>query len=263
MFEGCTSLQTISFPNASFKNVTSCKSAFRELTALTSIDLSSATFEKATYLEGMFRQCTNLTTITWSQNLNLENAVRLGDTGSQDGGMFMQCSNLTNASVNILGNFAFRKVTNAANMYARCEALTLIDLHSAVFDKLTTCFSMFSGCTNLVETNMSSATFEAVNDSVLLNYALWNNCTSLTTIDVPQNSTAILPSSSADSNMNIRWSPLTNASMLKVANWLSDLTGYTAHTCTFKATAWNALTTAEQSTIDTILSGKNWTRAIA
>ena len=92
----------------------------------------------------------------------------------------------------------------------------------------------------------------------------WNtfaNCNALTTIDVPTNSTAIKPTSTAP--MDLRNSPLSYQSMLNVANWLSDLTGYSAHTCTFKTSAWNALSSAEQNTIDGILSGKNWTRAIA
>jgi hypothetical protein len=51
--------------------------------------------------------------------------------------------------------------------------------------------------------------------------------------------------------------------MLAIANWVRDFTGYTAHTCTFKTTAWNALTAAEQDNIDAILTAKNWVRAIA
>ena len=89
-------------------------------------------------------------------------------------------------------------------------------------------------------------------------------CNALTALEVPQGSTAILPTSTAvNTPMDLHFSPLTYTSMLKVANWLSDLTGYTAHTVTFKATAWAALTAAEQATIQGILSGKNWTLATA
>jgi hypothetical protein len=114
--------------------------------------------------------------------------------------------------------------------------------------------------------NMPKATFESVNGVNSSDGSVdWMRyCGSLTTLNVPQNSTAIKSTSNPTYNpMNLADAPLTYQSMLKVANWLSDLTGQSAHTCTFKASAWNALTAAEQNTIDTILSGKNWNRAIA
>ena len=81
----------------------------------------------------------------------------------------------------------------------------------------------------------------------------------LTTLNVP---TATFPISFAfqRSNSGIL---MPYQAILNAANWCKDLTGLSAQTLTFNATAWGNLSVAEQNTIDGILSGKNWTRAIA
>jgi hypothetical protein len=64
-------------------------------------------------------------------------------------------------------------------------------------------------------------------------------------------------------SMNMSGPNLTYQSFVNVANWCADLTGLTAQTITFYSVAWNALSSAEQATIQGILSGKNWNLATA
>ena len=145
-------------------------------------------------------------------------------------------------------------------MFQGCSALTSIDFGNQQFAALTNADSWFSGCTSLVSIDLGSASFASVTNCS----GTFSSQTAMTTLNVPQNSTAIVPTSTPTAGkMDLHSSPLTYASMLKVANWLSDLSGQTAHTCTFKTSAWNALSSAEQTEIDAILSAKNWTRAIA
>lgn len=147
-----------------------------------------------------------------------------------------------------------------ANAMVSNFKVTILNFAKCKFASVTNAQAAFNGLTNCTTIDLSEATFESATNT----RQLFQNCTALTTLILTKQATAIVKTSSASNGpMDLHWSPLTYASMLNVANWLSDLTGYTAHICTFKATAWNALSAAEQSTIDGILSGKNWTRAIA
>ena len=208
------------------------------------------------YFDGAFQNCTNL------QTANFTNCL-FGKLDSM-GATFANCPKLT--TITFDSRTTFEYVTwcgyndNYRGLFRGCTLLSsIIGLDNATFKSLQQAGQMFRDCTHLTEINMPKATFE----SVIWTEGTFRGVTALTTINVPQNSTAILPTSTAaDAPMHIAL-PLTYTSMLKVANWLSDLTGYTAHICTFKATAWNALTAAEQATIQGILSGKNWTLATA
>jgi hypothetical protein len=64
-------------------------------------------------------------------------------------------------------------------------------------------------------------------------------------------------------SMDLSGPKLKAASLLNAANWCADLTGLSAKTITFDTSAWNALTSAEQATIQGILQSKNWNLATA
>ena len=264
MFDNCRQLQSVSMPNAIFGNLTTAHVMFRNCYLLQSVDLSSATFASCTNTRGMFAGCRELETITWSANLNFANLLYMGDIGSQDSGMFYDCRKLQNSAIAGLSGQTFASVTDARNAFYDCYALTKIDLHSATFANLSQAFGMFYNAYSVTEIDLSAATFAKVTQTTISTYHAFGKLNALTTLKVPTNSTAILPTSTAASApFNIAQSPLTYQSMVDLANWLSDLTGQSAHTVTLKATAWAALTAAEQATIQGILSGKNWTLATA
>lgn len=278
VFRNCSALQTVNFkPGITLANVTTTAGLFNACSSLQTADLSGATFASCTRTGnsnlGMYYAC-GLPTI------NLPLATFGEVTDSQF--MFYN-SKATTLNLPIA---TFAKTTNCFRMFQGMTDITSITLPEATFALSTTAQVMFFGCTLATQISLPKATFASVtnanqmftNGSVLQSISMplatfasvtnsgniFQNCGALANIDIPQNSTAILPTSTpSNAPMDSHWSPLTYASMLKIANWLSDLTGQTAHTCTFKSAAWNALSAAEQTNIDTILSGKNWNRAIA
>ncbi len=168
--------------------------------------------------------------------------------------MFANCTALTSAD---LGAATFENCATAIAMFFSCSALTSIDLGAATFANLTNAQSMFRNCSALVDIDLTSATFAKVTSAG----TLFSYDSLLANITLTQLNTAFTPASTV--TITFQHSQyLTYTSMLNIANWLCDRTGYTARTCTFNTTAWNALTAAEQSNIDTILSGKNWTRVL-
>ena len=260
MFNKCY-LTSLSLPKATFNNVTNASYMFDWVQSLTSINMPLATFKSALDVSYMFEQC--LTDVSIYMPLatfeNVTNAAR----------MFVNAIGITQIS---FPSATFAKVTNAENFLGYASGawdnsqLTILDLPEATFESVTNMCHFCFRTRKMVTLNMPKATFESVNGVNSSDGSVdWMRyCGYLTTINVPQNSTAIKPTSSPSYNpMYLADAPLTYASMLKVANWLSDLTGYSAHTCTFKASAWSALSSAEQTNIDNILSGKNWNRAIA
>ena len=287
MFGNMTAIGALDLSSATFANLTNAQQMFENATGITTLDLSNATFASLTNAVRMFYGCSNMTSIAWSASLNLENLQYVSAANIYQG-MFTNCTKLT--SISAFGNFKFNNLLHCGGWFLNCTSLTSVDLHSAEFNNVQSCWAMFQSCLKLTTIDLPMATFANLVNSESLAYKnssaasllttinmpsatmakatntkqIFQGWENLTTINVPSGSTAILPTSTAaNAPVNLASSPLTYASMLAVANWLRDFTGYTAHTVTFKTSAWNALTAAEQATIDGILSGKNWNRAIA
>lgn len=260
MFRNLQSLTSVDLSSATFAMVTNCVEMFLECTALISINLSSATFASLTTAKRMFQNTTALTTLTWSNNLNLNNLQYMGQRGAHYG-MFGGCGLPT---IDLSGQ-TLPNVIDASSAFRVSATTTSINLHDATFANLQNADSIFWGYYDdaraiLTSIDMTNATFEKVIYSV----RTFERLKSLTNLSLSVQNTAILKTSTAaNASIYAGNSPLTYQSMLNLANWVSNLTGYSAHTLTYKASAWNALSTAEQNNIDTILSGKNWTRAIA
>lgn len=275
MFYYCELLQNINLPNAIMGNVTSMWYFAYHCDAITYVDMSSATLASVTGFKQVFQYCGNCLTI------DLSSAILGGSFSAANA--FANCSKLTTLNLHNatfanctsvtylltgailltsidLSSATFANATDISYMFANCFALPTINLPLATFAKATTMRQMFYYCQAVTTINMPNATCEKIANT----FWAFDRCNVLTSFVVPQNSTAIVPTSSAsNAPILISASPLTYTSMLAIANWVCDLTGQAAHTCTFKTSAWNALSSAEQTTIDGILSAKNWTRAIA
>lgn len=249
-----TKITALDLSGFTFANVTNAQSisfsdSFVEgCTQLQSVDLKNATFAALVSCQNLFYNIPNL------QSVDLRNATFAVAASTLQ--MFKACGNLTSVR---LDKAIFSQVTSSYHMFHSCSKLTTIEMPLATFENDANAQAMFSTCSLLTTLDMSAATFEKMTN--VLN--IFNYDTALTTITLTKIATAILPNSGTNSNVVTSVCPLTYSSILNLANWVIDLTGYTARTMTFKATAWNALSAAEQSTIDSILSGKNWTRAIA
>lgn len=234
MFNGCYVWNGYDFSNVAFSKLQRMDGAFASCRSVQSFNFSSASFSELTRIDSAFYDCQNLTSIIWSNNLDLTKLqyINYSHGSAQGKGLFEGCTLLTSFTA-----WSGQSLPNVENIGW-----------------------WFYGCTNLTTIDIPLFLANKVDDS---NGAFFN-CDALTTINVPTNSTAILPTSTpANAPIYLGSAPLTYQSMLKVANWLSDLSGQTAHTCTFWASAWNALTQTEKDNIDAILFSKNWTRAIA
>lgn len=250
-------LLSVDFTDAD--DLTECISLYRAFAKgnaainLQSVDFGNRLLNKVTTIESLVRGCTTLTTF------NAPYATFEAVTNATQA--FYQLRSMTSLS---LPSATFAELTTAQYMVANyndtADITQTINLPSATFAKLADATGMFRDKRQMTTLLLTSASAPLLATTT----NMFQRANSLADFDVPQNPTAILPTSTAaNAPVNLASSPLTYASMLKVANWLSDLTGYAAHTVTFKTTAWNALTAAEQSNIDAILTAKNWTRVLA
>ena len=171
--------------------------------------------------------------------------------------MFRGCTAL--ASID-LSAATFNVMEDASAMF-QATAITSIDLSAATFNALTNSYRMFRDCAALASIDLSAATFENMADS----RQIFSGTAKLDSILLTETNCAILPTSDpTNAPIDLHYSQyLTYDALLAVANWLSNLTGNSAHTITFNTTAWNALTSTEQGNIDTILQAKNWTRVLS
>jgi len=258
MFSYNSLLQTINLPKATFENATIYQTSFLANSgSLKSVLMPKATFAKLTSGASMFAEKLNLET------LDLSEATFAAMTATSDtnaNGMFRNTPKLTAVS---MPEAIFGEVALARQMFQGCGVNGIkIDMPKATFAKCTNAFRMFNrygrAYGNIAEINMPLATFDLLPTGTGLDGAveMFGQNSNLTKLTVPNSSTL-------DAAISLSDAPLGYNSLLAVANWLKDLTGGTAKTVTFKTSAWNALTAAEQSNIDTILSGKNWTRVLA
>lgn len=248
MFKGCSNLTSVNFGNRTFENVVDASVLFRECTSLTTCDLSHAIFTSLTDAHFMFDTCS-------LQNIDLSSATFANVTTAR--GMF-QYSSALNGTID-LSSATFASVTTTYEMFLYCKAST-IDMRNATFGANTTAYHMFYRAENVVTLRFDKANFTSSSNI----QGLFRYMNAMTTFVCAVSNCNVNPSASGAANlMNLGESPLTYQSMLNFANWLSDKTGYSASTITFKATYWNALSTDEKNTLDGIISGKNWTRAIA
>lgn len=250
LFYGLKYINTFDLSSATFALVTTANQMFFNCSGATSIDLSSANFALLQNASQMFAGCTALTSL----DLSTQTFASVTTTNQ----MFFNLISVTNLN---LDNALFNNVTNAQYMFNVLTALPTLSLPQATFEKVTNAQGMFSQYNNAAMTTISApkATFESLATTANANFFNGNYGNSIINytakpLGVDNKAIGVSFAFSAPR--------LNYASYLSVANWLKDLTGSTAQTITISTTAWNALTAAEQSNIDTILSGKNWTRVL-
>lgn len=288
MFNGCSNVVTISLQSATFANLVNAKGMFSDCVKLETINWSNnlnlnkleIVSDTAGGQPAMFRNCKKITNATiaafasgqtfaalkqsreWFSGCTTLTAIDFADAifdnvTTNSARWFEGCTALQSVS---MANATFENAQVAAFMFNGCTALQSVDLRSAKFKSTTAFRNMFFNCTSLVTVRMDNCSGEASYE----NDNMFQNCNSLVNLSVGQNST--MPSLSASTsygNINLAAAPLTYTSILGVANWVRDYTGGTAHTLTFKTSAWSALTAAEQATIQGILQAKNWNLATA
>lgn len=247
--QNCQNMDVVNLPNATFANLTTCNNLIIT-TPLKELLLPSATFASVTNAASMLDSVNN--NLRKLEKLNMASATFASCTNCSRMFYYVGYQSADHSQLEInMPNATFANVTNAQYMFGAFGGVK-INMPNATFGTYGNFQYFANEMAHCAEINFASFTAQYATtldrwfnqDSALQTLILPNSA--LCNVAVP------LPSS-----------PLSYQSMLNVANWVKDRTGQSALTITFKATAWNALSSAEQNTIDGILSGKNWNRAIA
>jgi hypothetical protein len=247
--QNCPNIEIVNLPNATFANITT-SSSFIITTPLKQLLLPSATFASVVNAASMFNSQNN--NLRWLERLDLTSATFASCTNCS--AMFYyvgyQSADYSQLEIN-MPNATFANVTNAQYMFGAFGGVR-INMPLATFGTYNLFLFFANEMAHCTEINFASFTAQYATT-----FDRWLNMdSSLQTLVLPNsalcNVAVPLPSC-----------PLSYQSMLNVANWVKDRTGQSALSITFKSSAWNALSSAEQATIQGILSGKNWNLATA
>ena len=195
MFDQCTSLTSISFPNWDTSNVQYWSYFLHGCENLTSVDLTGLDTSNATSFGYMFYQCKNLSATGVSSldtaklgyadymfagcssltsvDLSSWNTSNLQNMGHMFGG----CTNLTSMDLSVIDTSSVRDMQG---MFVNCTSLTSYDMTGVDTSNVRYMTSMFSGCSNLTSLNLSSMNTSKVTD---MSY-MFHNCSSLTSLDL-------------------------------------------------------------------------------
>lgn len=176
MFEGCATLERISFDNLNSINTTDMSFLFSTCSNLTSVPSLDTT--NCVDMQYMFASCSHI--VDWSfvsewntsKVINMSNMFRscfgltsmpiLNMSSVTDASeMFENCTNMTNIAPNVIGN----KVQNAEGMFSGCIKLDIKNItdYTTIFgrnDNLTNVSYLFSGCSSL--SNVGEVAYDEV-----------------------------------------------------------------------------------------------------
>ncbi len=178
MFDGCSSLTSLSIASFKTDKVTSMKYMFGDCSSLKKLELPWAFGETwtTTNMRGLFYNCSSLEEINGNTFFNTTSVTDMGymfyncvkldlkelaedlDTRNVTDmeNMFYNCKKLTSIDINQRGyDWAKDKLTNVASMFADCSNLKTIYCNEnwEQFSAITTGFNMFAGCSGIVGGN--------------------------------------------------------------------------------------------------------------
>lgn len=176
----------------------------------------------------------------FANNKNLEevNVSDLNTSNVNDmRNMFNNCNALTTLDVS---GFDTSNVSIMNFMFQSCTSLTTLNLSGWDVSEVTIMNFMFDDCTKLTTLNLSGWDFSKVTSASYM----FSGCSSLTTV--------LGPISGISMDLDLRNSPLTNASAMVFINGLAEVT--TTKTITFRQVTYDSLT-PEQIAVAT---NKGW-----
>lgn len=200
MFQNCSSLPTLDVSNWDTGNVTSMTYMFNGASVIDGLDLSNWNTAKVTNMSYMFQNCKGLTNIDISgRNLAkvttmlymFNGCTKLASADLSDltltlatdlRYLFNGCSKLTDVN---LTNFNAPKVTgNCSYMFQNCSSLETIDLSTFSTPLATSYAYMFNGCTKLAQVKFGGESSKINSVKVANMSYMFQNCSSLATIDL-------------------------------------------------------------------------------
>ena len=158
MFEGCTSLKSVSFKDAPFTmgRLENMGKMFKNCSSLETIDISNYNTTNVTNMEELFRGCANLKSINFKPTEEAAN-YNLGtfSTGNVQfmNYMFDGCSSLESLDIK---DWDTSSVIVIAEMFGGCSSLKELDLSGWNTPNLSMAFAAFAGCSNLETLDISN-----------------------------------------------------------------------------------------------------------
>lgn len=156
--------------------------------------------------------------------------------------IFSHCEKITSLNLNGINT---SRATEIASMFSYCFVLTALDLSSFDTSQVTNMYGVFNFCYALASINLDGWDFSSVTNVADMFY----NCGALTTILGTFTGIKI--------NLDLKYSPLDNASAVRVISALSTVTS--TRTLTLNGNTYNALTSAQKA----VATSKGWTLASA
>ncbi len=171
MFNNCESLTSIMFPaSLDTSKVTNMDCMFMYCDSLISIDMSAFDFSSVTTMSSMFYNCNALETIIFPTSFN---ASKLNSMIS----MFANCSALKNITFPTSCNTA--QLKDISRMFEGCENLVSVDMSAFDFSSITSCNNVFVNCSKLT-TIKTPKTMGSV--PVALPVTFWNGTSDISEI---------------------------------------------------------------------------------
>ena len=143
MFQGCSSLESITLSYIDTSSVTSFKSMFRDCSSLKKVDLSHFDTSLAQDMERMFSGCESLENIDLS-NFNTSLVTSMGY-------MFYGCESLKYLDLSYLDTSLVEAMNN---MFQNCKNLKVLDISTFNMAELNKAKNMFMNVLNLRYVNI-------------------------------------------------------------------------------------------------------------
>ena len=142
LLTGCSSLTSVTFPEGSLYKVSNMHDAFNGCSKVTSITFPNGSLSGVKNVRSAFSFCKSLTSITFPDGslLSVDNAET----------MFYNCSSLTSLT---FPDGSLSAVTNASQMFYNCVKLTSLTFPDGSLSAVTNAYSVFSQCSKLTEIN--------------------------------------------------------------------------------------------------------------
>ncbi len=169
MFNGCSGLDSVTFPTSGFAICNSTSGMFNGCSALKTVDLSSVTASGSVSAEGMFKECSSLESVAFpADGLTISNTA---------GSMFLSCEKL---SLIDLSGVKTDGAISADGMFERCGSLKSVVLPKSF--EISNAELMFEGCEKLASIDLSGVRAESAIDAD----SMFSSCSALTSVDFPE-----------------------------------------------------------------------------
>lgn len=171
VFKDKANIKSVDLRSVNTSQLTKMDSMFEGCTSLNSVSMGNINTVKST--QNMFKGCEYITDPELAKILNVLNTSNVINMS----GMFSGCKGLVSPD---LGSLRTVSASNVSNLFSGCENLKTLDLSNLDTGKIEDMSSMFSGCSELTDLNLSGLDVKKIANMSHMFYG----CNKLTDIDL-------------------------------------------------------------------------------